>query len=107
MQYVRPRGTIVAVGLPPGCMNADMFTIVLRNITIKGSYVGNRYETEAALEIASRSGIIAPYKLLDARELPKVYERMDKGMKSVYPKGYMLTLYRRNGREGCSSHFWR
>ncbi|KAL3264698.1 hypothetical protein ABHI18_000534 [Aspergillus niger] len=79
IHYVRPRGTIVAVGLPPGCMNADIFTIVLRNITIKGSYVGNRYETEAALEIASRSGIIAPYKLLDACELPKVYERMDKG----------------------------
>ncbi|GLA98367.1 pyruvate decarboxylase 3 [Aspergillus tubingensis] len=53
--------------------------MVLRNITIKGSYVGNRHETEAALEIACRSGIIPPYKVLDAHELPKVYELMENG----------------------------
>ncbi|RAK90491.1 pyruvate decarboxylase [Aspergillus costaricaensis CBS 115574] len=79
IHYVKTMGTIVAVGLPPGCMNADIFTIVLRNITIKGSYVGNRHETEAALEIACRSGIIPSYNVLDVHELPKVYERMETG----------------------------
>lgn len=97
-------GTIVAVGLPPGCMNADIYTMVLRNITIKGSYVGNRHETEAALEIACRSGIIPPYKVLDAHELPKVYELIETGMESVRSGENMLTLFRRNGRTGRSSN---
>lgn len=64
-------------------MSADIFTVVIRNITIKGSYVGNRDETEEALEIVSNAGIAVPLTVLNFRELPKVYELMERG--ETYP----------------------
>lgn len=60
-------------------MSADIFTVVFRNINIKGSYIGNQFETEEALKIVSRAGITVPYTLLDFHELPKVYDLMEKG----------------------------
>ncbi|KAL2860963.1 pyruvate decarboxylase [Aspergillus lucknowensis] len=79
VKFVRSGGTVVAVGLPPGCITADIFTVVIRNISIKGSYVGNRYETEEALEVISRIGFDIPYKVLEFEELPMVYELMEQG----------------------------
>lgn len=46
-EYVRPRGTVVAVGLPAGAyLRAPVFETVIKMITIKGSYVGNRKDTQ-------------------------------------------------------------
>jgi propanol-preferring alcohol dehydrogenase len=40
-EYVRPRGTVVAIGLPAAAyLKAPVFESVLKMITIKGSYVG-------------------------------------------------------------------
>ncbi|KAL8884811.1 MAG: hypothetical protein Q9215_007218 [Flavoplaca cf. flavocitrina] len=40
--YIRPRGTVVAIGLPGGAfLKAPVFETVIRMKTIKGSYVGN------------------------------------------------------------------
>merc|ERR1711977_718259 len=45
-EYVRPRGTVVAIGLPAGAyLRAPVFESVIKMITIKGSYVGNRKDT--------------------------------------------------------------
>lgn len=41
-QYVRPRGTVVCIGLPAGAyLRAPVFESVIKMVTIKGSYVGN------------------------------------------------------------------
>ncbi|KAJ5578686.1 uncharacterized protein N7459_007650 [Penicillium hispanicum] len=38
VEYIRSRGTIVLVGLPPGAViKADLFSVIFRMITIKGS----------------------------------------------------------------------
>lgn len=42
-EYVRPRGTVICIGLPAGAyLKAPVFDSVIKMITIKGSYVGNR-----------------------------------------------------------------
>lgn len=64
-QYIRPGGTIVAVGLPPGKMSTDIFAMVTGKANIKGSYVGNRYETEEALSIMVRAGFKLQPKVVD------------------------------------------
>ncbi|CAG8090638.1 unnamed protein product [Penicillium nalgiovense] len=79
VQYIRPKGTVVAVGLPPGMLKADLFSTVVRMINIKGSYVGNRTDTEEALGIFSRSRFTIPYEIFDLGELPMIYDRMANG----------------------------
>lgn len=43
LDYLRPHGTLVAVGLPPDTtINASVFWTVFKALRIVGSYVGNR-----------------------------------------------------------------
>jgi propanol-preferring alcohol dehydrogenase len=79
-EYVRPRGTVVAIGLPAGAyLRAPVFESVIKMITIKGSYVGNRRDSAEAIEFFRRGLIKAPYKSCGLSELNKVYELMHEG----------------------------
>ena len=79
-EYVRPRGTVVAVGMPPGAyLKAAVFSTVINMITIKGSYVGNRQDTEEAIEFYRRGIISAPFKVMGLSQLPEVYKMMEEG----------------------------
>lgn len=79
-QYVRPRGTVVAVGMPAGAsLSADVFHTVVNMITIKGSYVGNRKDTQEALDFFRRGLINAPIKVVGMSKLNEVYDMMRKG----------------------------
>ncbi|KZF19496.1 alcohol dehydrogenase-like protein [Xylona heveae TC161] len=76
-EYVRPRGTVVAIGLPAGAyLKAEVFSTVVKMISIKGSYVGNRKDTQEALDFYRRGLIKAPYKIIGLSELPKVFDLM-------------------------------
>lgn len=79
-EYVRPRGTVVCIGLPAGAyLRAPVFESVIKMITIKGSYVGNRKDTSEALDFFSRGLIKAPFKVVGLSELQMVYDKMQKG----------------------------
>ncbi|KAF2716005.1 GroES-like protein [Polychaeton citri CBS 116435] len=79
-EYVRPRGTVVCIGLPAGAyLRAPVFESVIKMITIKGSYVGNRADTSEALDFYRRGLIKCPFKTVGLSELPHVYELMEKG----------------------------
>lgn len=43
-------------------------------ITIKGSYVGNRLDTQEAIDFFRRGLINAPFKMAKLSELTKVYD---------------------------------
>jgi propanol-preferring alcohol dehydrogenase len=76
-EYVRSRGTIVAIGLPGNAyLKAPVFSTVVRMITIKGSYVGNRQDGDEAIDFFARGLIKAPYKVVPLEELPHVFELM-------------------------------
>ncbi|CAE6353974.1 unnamed protein product [Rhizoctonia solani] len=80
LQYLRPGGTLVAVGLPPGAtINADVFWTVLRSITIRGSYVGNREDARQALDIAARGRVRTTYRVEPLSVLPEVFKEMKEG----------------------------
>ncbi|EEA19409.1 alcohol dehydrogenase [Talaromyces marneffei ATCC 18224] len=79
-EYVRSHGTIVAIGLPPDAyLKAPVFNAVVRMITIKGSYVGNRQDGVEALDFFARGLIKAPFKVAPLADLPKIYHLMEKG----------------------------
>lgn len=76
-EYVRSRGTIVAIGLPPDAfLKAPVINTVVRMITIKGSYVGNQQDGVEALDFFARGLIKAPFKLAPLKDLPKIFELM-------------------------------
>jgi propanol-preferring alcohol dehydrogenase len=76
-QYVRPRGTVVCVGLPSGARaSGDVFDMVTRMVTICGSYVGNRADTQEALGFFARGVIKAPFKIMGLSQLNEVYDLM-------------------------------
>jgi alcohol dehydrogenase, propanol-preferring len=79
-EYVRPHGTVVCIGLPAHAyLRAPVFDTVVRMITIKGSYVGNRADTAEALEFYRRGLIKAPFKTVGLSKLQDVFQLMQDG----------------------------
>ncbi|KAJ5104987.1 hypothetical protein NUU61_002334 [Penicillium alfredii] len=78
IEYVRPRGTIVAIGIPAHAfLKAPVFETVIKMIDIKGSYVGNRQDGVEAIDFFARGLINAPFKTVPLKDLPKVFELME------------------------------
>ncbi|ODV94640.1 hypothetical protein PACTADRAFT_85870 [Pachysolen tannophilus NRRL Y-2460] len=80
VNYVRPTGTVVLVGLPAGAVcKSEVFSQVVRSVKIKGSYVGNRCDTAEAIDFYVRGLVKSPIKVIGLSELPMVYDLMEKG----------------------------
>ncbi|KAI9665498.1 MAG: alcohol dehydrogenase [Alyxoria varia] len=79
-EYVRPRGSVVCIGLPAGAtLKAPVFESVIKMVQIKGSYVGNRRDTAEALDFYRRGLVKVPFKVVGLSELQKVYDLMHGG----------------------------
>lgn len=79
-EYVRSRGAVVCIGLPANAyLKAPVFDTVVKMITIKGSYVGNRADTAEALDFFARGLIHVPFKTVGLSQLQDVYEMMEQG----------------------------
>ncbi|KAH7305890.1 alcohol dehydrogenase [Stachybotrys elegans] len=79
-EYVRSKGVVVCIALPAEAyLKAPVFPTVVRMITIKGSYVGNRQDTAEAIEFYRRGLIQTPRKTVGLSELSKIYELMEAG----------------------------
>lgn len=76
--YVRSNGVVVCIGLPAGArVSMPVFDTVVRMITVKGSYVGGREDTQEAIDFFSRGLIHAPIKIVGLSEVGKVFELME------------------------------
>lgn len=79
-QFVKSTGTVVLVGLPADAyVKSEVFTHVIKSISIKGSYVGNRADSREAIEFFTRGLVKSPIKVVGLSELPEVYELMEQG----------------------------
>jgi propanol-preferring alcohol dehydrogenase len=54
LSFVRRKGTVALVGLPPGAFATPIFDVVLKRLTVRGSIVGTRRDLDEAIEFASR-----------------------------------------------------
>lgn len=94
VEYARPRGTIVAIGMPANAfLKAPVFETVVKMITIKGSYVGNRQDAAEAVDFYARGLIHAPFKTVPLEELPKVFELMGKSPNLRFPLRKLLICF--------------
>jgi propanol-preferring alcohol dehydrogenase len=59
IDVLRPRGTMIQVGLPSGSFDIPIFPVVIKGLTIKGSVAGTREDMIEAFGFADR-GLIKP-----------------------------------------------
>ncbi|KIK69621.1 hypothetical protein GYMLUDRAFT_90658 [Collybiopsis luxurians FD-317 M1] len=80
VDYLRPGGTLMAVGLPgKSVLEASIFFTVFKSISILGSYVGNRQDSMEAIDIAARGDVKVHFNTKPLKELESVYEGMKSG----------------------------
>lgn len=80
IDYLRPTGTAVLVGLPAGAkVITPVFDAVVKSVSVTGSYVGNRADSAEAIDFFSRGLIKCPIKVVGLSELPPIYSLMEQG----------------------------
>ena len=80
VEYLRPTGVAVLVGLPAGAkVVAPVFDAVVKSVSIRGSYVGNRADSAEAIDFFVRGLIKCPIKIVGLSELPQIYGLMEEG----------------------------
>ncbi|GAA5965302.1 hypothetical protein JCM8115_002247 [Rhodotorula mucilaginosa] len=80
LKYLRPRGTLVCVGLPAGAeLKADVYTTVCTGLRIVGSNIGNRQDAIEALEFAARGQVMPQITVEPLENLESVFDRMERG----------------------------
>lgn len=75
---MRPGGTVVLNGLPPGDFPLNIYDMVMRAITMRGSIVGTRFDLDRALHLAAQAKIAAtvhPARLGDVNEVLEKMQR--------------------------------
>jgi len=80
LEYIRPGGTVVAVGLPPDTsVSAPVFFHVVYEKKLIGSYVGNRQDSDEALQLAAAGKVKCIFNVKELKELPNIYTLMHDG----------------------------
>ncbi|KAG8710022.1 alcohol dehydrogenase [Ceratobasidium sp. 423] len=80
LQYLRPGGTLVAVGAGLGAkLELDIVAAILRSITIRISYVGNREDARQALDMVARGRVQTTCRVEPLAKLPEVFNEMEEG----------------------------
>ncbi len=77
--FLRSKGTMALVGLPPGYISLPVFETVLKRITVRGSIVGTRQDLEEALEFAGQGKVAAHFSWDKLDNINAIFDRMKEG----------------------------
>ena len=77
--FLRLRGTMALISLPPGKFAMPIFDTVLKRITVRGLIVGTRQDLEEALEFASDGAVATHFSWDRLENINTVLERMEAG----------------------------
>ena len=73
---MRPGGTVVLNGVPPGDFSVNIYDLVMRAITLRGSIVGTRHDLARALDLAAQRGIRATVHPAELTSINSILEKM-------------------------------
>ncbi|KAJ3006613.1 alcohol dehydrogenase [Thoreauomyces humboldtii] len=81
LAYLRPWGTLVSLGLPShgAKIPCDIFDLVMRRLTVRGSIVGTRADANEAFAIAARGQVKVHLAVEPLSNIPDVIDRMIQG----------------------------
>jgi propanol-preferring alcohol dehydrogenase len=89
VDMTRRKGTCVLVGLPPGEFQIPLFDVVLKRLTIRGSFVGTREDLAEALAVSADSGIRSVIETLPLSQVNEAVTRLKAGQ---VPGRIVLTM---------------
>lgn len=75
---MRPGGTMVLNGLPPGDFPLNIYDMVMRAITMRGSIVGTRFDLDRALRLAAQARIEATVHPAVLGDINAVLDKMQR-----------------------------
>lgn len=75
----RRKGTVVLVGIPAGELQVEVFDVVLKGLTIRGSIVGGRRDLQEALSFAAEGKVRVAYATEPLEHINDVFGRMASG----------------------------
>lgn len=79
VSMTRKLGTCVLVGLPPGEFPTPLFDVVANCITIRGSFVGTRWDMAEALSFAADGKVKADIELQPLSAINDIFKRLAHG----------------------------
>lgn len=79
VRMLRPGGTCVLVGLPPGSFPLPIFDVVLKRLTVRGSIVGTRFDLREALAIAASAKLTTMIEKQPLSAINAVFARLRTG----------------------------
>ncbi|KAG9225703.1 hypothetical protein CCMSSC00406_0007560 [Pleurotus cornucopiae] len=78
--YLRPLGTLVAVGMPKdAAMNIPIALFIGKSLTVVGTSVGNRQDAIEALDLVARGKVKCHYQEKQLQDLNQIYTEMEAG----------------------------
>lgn len=77
--FLRSKGTMALVGLPPGMMSLPVFETVLKRITVRGSIVGTRQDLEESLQFAAEGKVQPHFSWESLENINDIFRRMEEG----------------------------
>jgi propanol-preferring alcohol dehydrogenase len=89
VEMTRRKGTCVLVGLPPGEFPVPLFDVVLKRLTIRGSFVGTREDLNEALSVCAETGIRSVIETLPLAQVNESLARLKAGQ---VPGRIVLTM---------------
>ncbi|KAK3075238.1 hypothetical protein LTR53_001602 [Teratosphaeriaceae sp. CCFEE 6253] len=76
LNFLRPHGVVVPVGLPVGGIKIDAFTLIFSELIVNGPLVATKLQVEDMLRLVAKSGIknkVTTVTLDEATKLPDLY----------------------------------
>ncbi|MFT2214563.1 alcohol dehydrogenase AdhP [Rhizobium giardinii] len=77
--FMRSKGTMALVGLPPGKISLPVFETVLKRITVRGSIVGTRQDLEESLQFAAEGKVVPHFSWDELENVNDIFRRMEEG----------------------------
>jgi len=76
---LRPRGTMVVVGVPSAPIPVSAFSLIMGNKRLAGSLIGGVAETQEVLDYCAEHAIVSDVEIIPIQKINEAYERMLKG----------------------------
>ncbi|WP_341486767.1 alcohol dehydrogenase AdhP [Pararhizobium sp. A13] len=77
--FMRSKGTMALVGLPPGKISLPVFETVLKRITVRGSIVGTRQDLEESVQFAAEGKVVPHFSWDELENVNDIFHRMEEG----------------------------
>jgi uncharacterized zinc-type alcohol dehydrogenase-like protein len=76
LNLLRPRGTMVIVGVPSSPTPVSAFSLIGGNRRLAGSMIGGMAETQEMLDHCAKHGIVSDIEIIPIQKINEAYERV-------------------------------